>query len=494
MSVRIKLIAALGFVNLSLVLSLPSSAADHLMVIGAGGEPETQDTIFDGAIKNIGDYVKRSPGLKVDVALNGGHPVTETLIAASFPNASSKSGFGESDYKRLLESYVQKLKSNELLSGDQLMIYIDSHGAEKEDKFKSHRIATSGARATDLNTLAGASLVSLDQLSELKVLAKAKGVKMAIIDASCHSGNSLSLADDNTCVISGTGPNHYGYGTFSKNFVASMQKGKSLEEVFLEARAMDTTPGLPMISTQSGLAVTSVIYEKITPFLYHFDNTNDKLSPFLKENSGAYGQCVAEGNYKALVKTINSIEELNTVTKKSLFGTSVVKEVDLTDLKAHLARYKNAMDLVKSKMIELGSDRLKTEENFKAKGAVGNWTTAWEQKYTWAELITSDYNKLLSNLQERINAETDEAKLTTYAATKSLYLQAQAKKAELLRTQPDLAGIPAKEVEIKKLIESNYWTTSAIATEERKLYSALYKNSQKSEPNDTRNPCKEFKI
>lgn len=479
---------------LSLIFSTTAFSADHLMVIGAGGEGVKSTTIFDDAIKNIGDYVNRTPGLKVDVALNGGHSSTEALINQSFPNASSRSDFLESDYKRLLATYKLKLENNEMVAGDQLMIYVDSHGAQKENQYKTHRIATSGGRAANLNTLSGASVVDLDQLEVIKQLAKEKGVKLAIIDGSCHSGNTLALADDNTCVISSTGPNHYGYGTFSQNFSAALTKGKNLEEVFLETRAIDDTPGLPMISTQMGQEVDALIYDKITPYLYHFDNENDKLTPFLQKNSSEYQQCIADKNFASLIKTINSLEDLNTSSQKVLWWTKNVKEVDLSRLKDLLGSYKTSLDLVKSKTKELEAERLDTIESFDVKAAVGPYRTSWKKDYTWRELITTDFNSLKSKLQERIDGETDQSSLVVLKSNMSLYTQGQAKKEELLRTHPDLVGIPAKEEEIKKLITSNYWTSRDMALEERKLYSALYKNSQKNQTVKKPNPCRDFRI
>lgn len=142
---------------------------------------------------------------------------------------------------------------------------------------------------------------------------------MAIIDTTCHSGSTLALADDNTCVISGTGPNHYSYTNFSQSFTAAMIKGMNLEEIFLQVRAMGYTAGFPMISTYLGQAVNSILYEKITPFLYYSEvsaqGSLDLLSPFLQTNHSDYHQCVADKNFVSLIATINLIEELNTITK-----------------------------------------------------------------------------------------------------------------------------------------------------------------------------------
>ena len=90
----------------TLCFSLQAHATDYLMFIGAGGEPAKQSTtLFDPTIKNMATYVNRSPELKVNVALNGGHSKTEEIIKNSFPGAESKTNFQESDYKRLIENY-----------------------------------------------------------------------------------------------------------------------------------------------------------------------------------------------------------------------------------------------------------------------------------------------------------------------------------------------------------------------------------------------------
>lgn len=471
----------------TLCFSLQAHATDYLMFIGAGGEPAKQSTtLFDSTIKNMATYVNQSPGLKVNVALNGGHSKTEEIIKNSFPGAESKTNFQESDYKRLIENYKKKLENNEMVSGDQFMIYVDSHGAQKYGNLKTHAIATSEGSLTNLNTLAGASVVNLDQLEELKKLAKAKGVKMAIIDGSCHSGNTQSLADENTCVISSTGPNHYAYSPFSENFSASMVKGKNLEEIFLETRGKDITAALPMISTQSGQEVTDLLYKKITPFLYHFDNDHDKLTPYLKNHESDESQCLAEESYSSLVETIKKIEELNTVSKKFLWWTRKKMTVNLTNLKSLLASYENSIVKVQSQMKDLGSERLNQKEIFR--------TPSQTVQYSWRDLLTTDYKTIVAGLQERLKSAKDSWDIGQIKDLISTYDQANLKKEELIKAQPDLANIIEKENAIKKSISSNYFTAAAIGIEERKLYAALYKSSQEDQPLDAPNPCRDFKL
>lgn len=476
-----------------LTLTTASWGADHLLIFGAGGEAPKEDTIFDGGIKKLGEYVKANPALKIDLALNGGHVKTERLINESFPTASTKSNFLESDYDRLIDSYKLKIK-NDMLPGEQLMIFIDSHGALQEKGSKAHKIATSEGTATNLNNLTGSTLVDLNKLSVLKKLAKDKGIKLAIIDSSCHSGSSLDLADDNTCVITATGPDHYGYAGFSESLVSAMKKGKNLEEVFLETRSMEKTPGLPMISTKVGVDINSALYEKITPFLYSFDLDGDKLTPFLRANSSEYQQCIADQNFNSLISTINSVEEINTVANKVLAWTTTTKEVDLSYLKTLLTKYKTSLDLVRAKSRELGTDRLIKEElisvNIKSEG----YTSSVEHSFSWKDLITTDFDSLIGLEQRRLNNEANPANRASLLAMKTLYTQAKAKKESLIRAQPDLLTISSKEDSISSLIEANYWTVADIAKEERKLYSALYKNAQKKQLPSQPNPCRDFKI
>jgi hypothetical protein len=449
------------------------------MYIGAGGEDKNKvDTIFDPTIKNMARYVKDSSELIVDVALNGGHAKTEALIKSSFLDAETKTNFLAADYERLIESYKTKLNNNEMVAGDQMMIFIDTHGAQKVGSENSHFVATSAGSANDLNNLSGSEVVNLDKLQSLRDLARAKGVKMAIIDGSCHSCNTLALADSNTCVISSTGPNHYGYNSFSQKFTSSMSSGKNLEDIFLDVRESDTTPALPMISTPAGQEVASILYEKITPFLYHFDSKNDKLSPYMNKKQENESQCIS--NFNSLMDTINAVEELNMVTKKVLWWKTKIKKVNLTKLKSLLREYKNSMIYVEDEMEKLDTARLNKMETFK--------TTRQRASYSWKEILTTDFQKNIDGMQTRLLAETNDSNRELIKDLISVYTQAKIKKEELIKTHPDLLHLQEKEATIKNSINSNFFTAAAIGVEERKLYAALYKKSIAP------NPCKDFKL
>lgn len=477
---------------LNLVLSSQCLSKEYLMYIGAGGEAAKEDTIFDDSISNIGDYVKQSPAINVDVALNGGHSKTEALIKESFPKAISRSGFLDSDYNRLIENYKSKLENNLMGKGDQLLIYINSHGAEQVAGLKTHQIATGEMNSTNSVALEGAKLVDLDQLSTLKELAKTKGVKLAIVDTSCHSGATLALADDNTCVISSTSSELYSYYDFSPNFTAAMAKGKNLEEVFLEIREEDDTPALPAISTYAGVEARQMLEKKMTPFLYYFDEHQDKLSSYLRESSNDSQQCLADKSYSSLLQTINALEQLNTNSMDILWWKVKSKEVDLSSLKELLGKYKKTLDLLRFKSKELGVQRLSNEEVFTLHAATVPITS--KKTYTWKELITTDFKSLISKTQKRAAEETDHFSLLNEQGLLTFYNQLNAKKEELLKNQPDMADLLKKENEMKNMVESNFLISADIAKEERKLYSALYKNAEKKQLPTQANPCKDFKL
>lgn len=462
-----------------------TARADNFMVImGAGGEEAKPETIFDTGIKNLASYARNSAGLKLEVALNGGHSETSAIIEKEFPSGTPTSQFRESDFKRLIDQYTKKLERGDIKEGDQLMIYIDTHGAEKDSGTKTHRVSTAEGTAVNLDNLRGSTMVNLDDLEPLKKLAARKKVKMAIIDASCHSGNTIALADENTCVISSSGPDHYGYSSFGNAFPLAMNKGKTLEEVFLEVRRAEYPPSFPMISTSEGMSIYNELYAQLTPFLYSFDEKNDKLTPYLLRNKSAANACITDSNFKSLMSTIDKIEEMNTVTKKVLWWTYKNKEVDFTELKRLLTNYKKIQDEAMAKLAQLDSDQLKTKETID--GFMG--------EYTWQELLQTNYDDHINKLSERMRAEPDETKKEEMANTLRFYSLAKTKQQEIQNAHPELATNVQRQKEVMRSLGDTRNIASTIALEERKLFDVMYKQAEKANPDKSKNPCHNFKL
>ena len=205
----------------------------YFSFIGGGGEPDGETTIFDPEIPFVGDYVKKSRPKHVNISFNGGHGSTEKKLEESFGDKNNS--FTMESFHQIIQSYADQIRSGEIKSGDQVVVYLSTHGARKKDSENTHHIAFAGSDGTsDLVTLEGANTASLDELKVLSELALKHDVKLGIIDDSCHSGNSLALANKNTCVVSSSGPDLFGFAStaFSKN----LKKGRSLEDYFLKAR------------------------------------------------------------------------------------------------------------------------------------------------------------------------------------------------------------------------------------------------------------------
>ena len=189
------------------VLFSTSAFADrNLILIGGGGEAtEKTGTMFDDTLKDVDSYLQKNKWNNYSVSFNGGHPETEAILASRYSNAQSKNTFNEDNYKALLKSYQDKITNGQIKAGDQLMVMIDTHGAARLDEGSeiSHAIAIgSSTGQANLNDLSGTTTTSLDTMKALIDLAKNKGVKLAILDFSCHSGKTLALANIKTILIS----------------------------------------------------------------------------------------------------------------------------------------------------------------------------------------------------------------------------------------------------------------------------------------------------
>jgi hypothetical protein len=285
----------------------------YLAFIGGGGEPAGDSTIFDDSVREMQGFMSNS-GWKPQVSFNGGHAITENLVNNLFSSSSglTNTPFTSNSFESMIAGYEKKIISGDIKPGDQLMIQINSHGALALSEEGTHSIATSVGVANDLTHLTDVETVSLDRLQKLSELANTKGIQLAILDFSCHSGGTLELQNPNTCVISASGPRHYGFASFGGEFAKNMQKGKNLEDVFLETFKNHTEPSFPMISTHAGEALQSRLYELMTPYLYFNEGNNgyDKLDNFLRFQMGR-DQCHQMQqdflDLKNLLTNINSI-------------------------------------------------------------------------------------------------------------------------------------------------------------------------------------------
>lgn len=248
-------------------------AANYFSLMGGGGEPQGEATIFDSWSNEIKPNVKMK-NWNVSAAYNGGHEQSELMLKKDFSKFNKPIPFTRDAYFKTIEQYVEKIKNKTIKKGDQVFIQIASHGQKKINGELTHGIAvsTGGGKSIWEKT----EFISMDNLQRLIDIAEANGVKLAIADFSCYSGGLHTLKTKNTCLISSTSTNDYGYSgvnSFPFKFNNKMKTGKNLEEIFLEARHDSFTPEYPMISTEEARLIDQYLYPKLEAFYQEIYNT-----------------------------------------------------------------------------------------------------------------------------------------------------------------------------------------------------------------------------
>ncbi len=157
----------------------------------------------------------------------------------------------------------QEILANRIPEGSQVVIQVSSHGDEKNEKDRAHKVAMPMSDKNHLLDLADPTLQFI-----IQELDKRK-VKVAFFDFSCYSGSSLDLASGtkHTCFISSS--NRYNaseagieVGDFGQNFwqiwKGSSETQRDLESIFLKTRIENKGFDLPEISTPTHQVIRAI--------------------------------------------------------------------------------------------------------------------------------------------------------------------------------------------------------------------------------------------
>jgi hypothetical protein len=491
MTKLIKLIWELSLMNrkilwailFCLIIINKARAERSFLFLGGGGEPERKsNTIFDPTINLLDNYLNLNKW-KNDISFNGGHKDSEALLKNKFKSANSKSSFDKKNYNQLLEKYIKDMRSGKLKSGEQLLVFVDTHGAAKGPDESTHRISIGNGNAgADLNNLSGSDTISMDTMKTLVEVAKEKGIKLAILDMSCHSGSTLALANESNCIITSTGPNHYGYAGFSEGFIKNMKAGKSLEDVFLETRKADTSASYPMISSPAGLSINKTIYPNISPYLYYYNDIkkNGKLYDYIIDESSSPSMCLRENQFKKLEATIENFQRIGALGI-TMQNPRVKRILDL------LREYKELQDkLIKSNK-GLPMKELDTIVKFSDSVRLGNSELQTKMQYSWRNLLEIDCNQVIESAESEIKKTTDSNKKLELLSEISLHKKIKNKQEEFYAKNPNLRNFKQKMNADLKEMGKSFMLAYRIAEEERKIYDEMYKDQGK-----TKNSCKDF--
>jgi hypothetical protein len=373
------------------------------------------------------------------------------------------------------------------------LIYIDSHGATKKPAEETHQISLGKSPLQNYESL-GSDAVSLDQLKTLSRIANEKGIKLGILDLSCHSGNTLALKNENTCIISSAGPDHYGYGgnsqTFSSRLLNAMTKGRSLEEAYLDVRGQFQDTSFPMISSPVGVDVQNELYPLAGPYLYYFDTHANKLRGHIEETATKEQMCRDEESFKKINKLIEQIQDISQFSKMSL------RAGQAEGLKRNLETYYKYQKSIKETLIAGGKEYLSRRENFckqymetlKSGKKVSKKSCL---NYSWEQLATIDYDAMIrywtKDLKRLKGNELAEA-----LATLEVIKTAKVRSDEIKKQYPGVKDLKNIYDQLDNKEQKSTTLAYDIAKDMQSLYVDLYKLKANK---DTRpNPCKDFKI
>lgn len=504
MSVRVQTLQILALflllTGLPRLLSPRSYAAEpqqnYFILVGGGGEPvDKPDTIFDVTLEGASHYLSDHPEWHSEVAFDGGHSVTDGLRKKGFPNATRLGDFNRDSIKDIVQRYTDKIRNGEIKSGDQILFFIDSHGDINRNHEISHSIAVGNPNALNsVNEISNYSTTHLDEIGALSDLAANKGVKLAIVDASCHSGFSLFLANRGTCVVSATGTEEFGYSSFPKFFfkaIGSNLRGKmSIDEAFLAAREDEITPSFPMISSRAGEIINSSYYNSVSPYLV-FSAKEDTLTPLLMPYVKPSSDCPGDRTQQTTPLQENSsnmqlIKNFPEIANKIPSMTA--------DLNRAIQNYKDKQAEMIQKIRALKLPNLNIKLVYTGYSKDG---TKIEQSFTDQELLAINFPEELQKIRGKLSsAKAGSLDRGILEGELAALVVEEEHVDQLLAKYPQLKDVTKTIKDIEKDTADTYALANKVAKEERKVYTQFYKAASKQlngQPIQD-DICKDFKI
>ncbi len=230
---RSDLIKLLGFQDPKNQLSgqAANTGKKRAVLVGGTGEEFAKENVFTKDFAKFrGNLEKR--GWNVEVNFDGpkfrlpnANLATNENIKASLANVETSSH-----------------------AGDEVLLFFHGHGQKKSGGQKTHNFITEDQNGFDM-----------DALQDTAARLTAKGVKVAVVDLSCYSGNTQALDLPSACVLT-LGSKDYvtvcsdadNASAFTSAFTDfnAADRGLNLQDQFLKARKFDTkSPNFPQLSS-----------------------------------------------------------------------------------------------------------------------------------------------------------------------------------------------------------------------------------------------------
>ena len=334
MTTYLKTIKTITFLLL-LYCSIPLgySGEQQLYLFGGGGGPDGDKTIFDDELNLISQFANsKESSWKTSYTFDGGHSQTEKILQTKFKKATSFGQFTKTNFLNSLQDIEEKLKN--LKKGDQLLLIMNTHGLSNTASESTHSIITSPKASDNINSTDSARYASMDEFEKIAALADEKGVKLALIDLSCYSGNTLKLKKKNICIISTTGENQLGYSdslgtpknklmTFEGRFLNGMKKGENLENLFLNSRKDSQYQDFPMISTDTGILMNDLLAKILEPYLiFNIQGKYDFSEKYDSKNIPE-ALCKTQNEFSEIKKSLAEITNLYSISTTLIESTAL---------------------------------------------------------------------------------------------------------------------------------------------------------------------------
>jgi hypothetical protein len=503
------------------VASTDQQPRKELIYLGGWTKFPEEDT-FDDSVVPVGNFFANSDYHK-DIFFGGNSIRLNKLTEDSFQDTVHF--FSEENYNRFEQRLLDQTEPfyGKFKEGDQVLIIVDNHGGPKSKHCKSGKTCadsemieeeTHGGPYAINSPNAKDSSFSMDRtISVIKDL-KERGIKVAIIDSSCYSGNSQVLANYGACVISTTGSNSLSYPEFKRVLFGKFLKGKNLEQVFLEARADSKSPSIPEISTLTGKKLSRNLTDMwIAPRLDTQEDLSDKIIQFTRPALIDRCDLLPKSSQYQISEALRTFLEIN--PDNSAKVRDLAKAIDQYDQKI--------IEITKQMQKELGSSAHNQEE-FELKvyldpmkpnyGIIQKSIATWDyitnldrpEMKRAIEKMSDSLQRQQTNLKRFTNKDEIDAAQLSINRTKSwveFYEKVSNRKRELEQNTDqssldyentkrfrEFAKIKAKYEDLINV--EIYAQTKALIQKERAVYDELYKELRKDEGQS--NACRDFKL
>jgi hypothetical protein len=291
--------------------------------------------------------------------------------------------------------------------------------------------------------------------------------------------------------VAASGPLHYAYSIFGAAFAKKMNKGKNLEDLFLETNKEIGGAGFPMISTPAGSIVQDEIYPYLTPYMYYHEEYRgmalDKIDNYIKDNSTPELVCKRNEDYNKLNSILTFVQQMSSVNART---GELINPIELSKLKKKIAEYKETQDSYFKKLSQLDLRTLDKTE------AISTPDGKLKAQYTHRELLSTNYAFYIDNKKQMLkDSSLSDKKREQALGMIEFYKACEATRARVMREYPQYEAQEKIMKKLRKDDDVGQRIAHEIMKEANTAYTTYYKLKEKElnklakrEPN----PCKDF--